>query len=117
MNHDAVTCPLTIWTGDPKSDLYLKWWIVKYSGEACRRRVTPHLHARFFQRILGRQTTTITFVHRNRVWHNPDEGWTLYVDRRGPDFHVRTGMSAQEAWDAFVKFQDRVDAWFKANPA
>lgn len=112
MNHEAVTPPDNIWARDPGGDSYSnrfrEWWLRTYYGETDRRRVPGHLHMRFFQHILGKQTTTVTFVHRNRVWDDPEAGWTLYVDRRGPAFHVRTGMTSAEAWNAFEKFRVQV---------
>ena len=120
VNHETVTPPDNIWARDPHGDSYAdrfrEWWLRTYYREADRRGVPGHLHMRLFQRIFGKQATTITFVHRNRVWDDPEAGWTLYVDRRGPTFHVQNKMNSQDAWDAFVKFRDLVDAWFKANP-
>jgi hypothetical protein len=117
VDHESVVKPEVIWARDPHGGAYLdpftEWWLRSYYREADRRRVPGHLHMRFFQHLLGPQTTTVTFVHRNRVWHEPEEGWTLYVDRRGPAFHVRLGMTSQDAWDAFKRFRDRVDARIK----
>lgn len=120
MDHDAVDRPENIWSraGDPRTQQSYDWWIRVYYAESHRRKVGPRTHYRFFQDILGRQTTTVTFTHRNWVWARPDEGWVLYVDRRGPAFHVaRRGMHADEAWAAFERFRERVEAWFRENPA
>lgn len=65
---------------------------------------------RFFKHVLGRQDICVVFRHRNWVWHRPNEGWTLYVDRRGPVLHVRLGMTQDEAWEAFEKFRGHVEA-------
>lgn len=114
VDHERVDRPENIWAragveGDDYFDRYRAWWMRVYQAEVSKRRVLPHVQMRLFQRFFGPQTTTVTFTHRNRVWHQPDEGWTLYVDRRGPAFHVRRGMTAGEAWDAFEKFRLRFE--------
>ena len=117
LDHDKVDRPENVWAGDD-GGLYLKgywdWW-KSYYQRAHALNVGPRLHAKFFKTVLGRQTTTVLFRHRNWVWACPEEGWILYVDRRGPAFHVHQGVDANHAWVAFGKFRDRVDAWFDAN--
>ena len=117
LNHDAVTSPENIWARDPHgdsySDRYRTWWLHTYYGEANQRGLGSK---DLIRRIFGRQTMTVTFMYRNWVWHDPDAGWTLYVDLRGASFYVQNKMNAQDAWDAFVKFRDQVDTWLKENP-
>lgn len=117
VDHELLDRPENCWqTGDYIERCY-HWWTHTYYPEAYKRGVVDtYPHNRLWQRILGPQDTTVVFRHRNWVWHRPEEGWTLYVDRRGPAFHVRFGMSAEEAWEAFTRFREQVDAWFAENP-
>jgi len=116
VDHDNVKRPENLWALGTLPYLadYYKWWR-EYYQKAHALGVGPRLHARFFQKILGPQTTTVVFVHRNWVWDQPDEKWTLYVDRRGPAFHVNKYLSAAECWEAFLRFRVKVDKYL-ANP-
>jgi hypothetical protein len=103
---------------------YLDWMLANFSRvfewdvvQTGRRDATRTRSIRFYRAALGRQDTCIVFRHRNWVWHRPDAGWTLYVDRRGPALHVRRGMSPSEAWDAFVDFRNQIDAYFESEAA
>lgn len=115
IDHEAVERPENIWAvyegGATYHRWFIEWWACTYYRRAHDLGVRPGKHMRHFQRILGRQTTTVVFVCRNWVWDRPDEGWTLYVDRRGPAFGVRRGMTGAEAWEAFRKFKARVERW------
>lgn len=115
IDHEAVERPENIWARDPRWSTYHRWFIEWWTGTYYVRThalgVNPRKHMRHMQRVLGRQTTTVTFFHRNWVWDRPDEGWTLYVDRRGPALCVRQGMTGEEAWEAFRKFKARVERW------
>ena len=111
-DHSSVDRPENIWSHDPAGfhdywDAFHEWWMNWYRKrwEAGDKRPSY----RYFQDLLGRQTSTVVLRHRCRFWHRPKEGWTLYVDKRGPAFHVRVGMTPQEAWDAFQKFKVHVD--------
>ena len=84
-------------------------WDVKTTG----RKDLAHTRAiRFYKEVFGRQDTCVVFRHRSWVWHRPNAGWTLYVDRRGPALHVSTA-STEKAWAAFQDFHSKVDAFFK----
>jgi len=72
---------------------------------------------KIFQDVLGRQQTTVTFRHRNRVWQNLAEGWTLYVDKRGPALHVPNTATEEQAWAAFEAFRARLEAWVAGRGA
>ena len=99
---------------------YVKWcldfferqyrWDVKVTGrkDAIRTR-----SIRFFKAVLGRQDTTITFRYRNWVWHRPNEGWTLYVDRRGMALQVPLMATPEQAWEAFQKFRSHINTYFE----
>jgi hypothetical protein len=107
IDHSKVDRPENIWGESPDYPRYgnpfYKWWTDLYRGRWERGDKRPSYE--FFQSILGFQNTTVMFTYRCRVWHRPDEGWTLYVDKRGPHFHVRAGMTPEEAWEAFEKFK------------
>lgn len=115
--HDGVDCPENIWANSEQFhhywDRYSKWWQSYYRrahGEGLGTR-----SVKAFKAILGDQDTTVVFRHRNWVWHNEEEGWTLYVNKRGPAFHVHRGMTSEEAWEAFMKFRAHVDEFFAAR--
>lgn len=100
------------WTMDNFSRVFE--WDVAQTG----RRDLAHTRAiRFYKVALGRQDTCATFRHRCWIWHRPEPGWTLYVDRRGPALHVRRGMTPQEAWTAFEDFRRQIDAYFESETA
>ena len=66
-------------------------------------------YIRFFKDKLGRQDTCVVFRHRNWVWTDPEAGWTLYVDKRGPALHVHRDLTPDKAWEAICAFADRID--------
>lgn len=113
-HHEQVDRPENIWANSENFHehwtRFHEWWQSYYRRahefEPGKRSVD------LFKLILGSQTTTVTFRHRNWVWVNIEEGWTLYVSKRGPAFHVNCTMTPQEAADAFAKFTARVDAFF-----
>jgi len=88
-------------------------WDVRTTGH--RDRATSRA-IRFYKTALGRQDICVVFRHRNWVWHRPDEGWTIYVDRRGPSLHVAQGATPEEAYDAFKRFSQHVDKFFELRP-
>ena len=95
------------------SDAYLNWWTGTHHaafiwalGATGKRQPASVL---FYKEALGRQDTTIVFLYRCYVWHRPEEGWTLYVDKRGPKLHVTRGMSLTEAWEAFQRFAEHIN--------
>lgn len=112
IDHDALVRPEVTWSNHRLFE-FSKWWVTVYRDEVSRRGLT---NTQLFRHILGRQAETIMFRHRNWVWQNVDEGWVLYVHKRGPQICVATGMTADESWATFEKFRDRVDTWFKDNP-
>lgn len=102
--------PENIWSGNGNFGAYLAgflaWWTDfhrlawEQTGGASSVEV--------FKEILGPQTATVVLRHRNWVWVRPEEGWALYVSKRGPAFHVRTSATPDEAWKAFEHFKNRV---------
>lgn len=117
---EGITRPENIWSHARRDDLddqFHRWWSKVFYRNCDLHRVKGHLHPRLFQRVLGRQDTTVIYRHRCYVWERPDEGWFLYVDRRGPQLCVRGDAGVEDAWNAFQAFRTRVDAWFAANPA
>jgi hypothetical protein len=111
-DHSSVDCPENIWANTPDFhhywDPYSQWWTDWLHNRWLAGDKRPSY--KMFQDILGRQTLTVVLRYRCRVWDRPEEGWTLYVDKRGPRLHVRQGMTPREAWDAFQKFKAHVDA-------
>src|SRR5689334_8167746 len=80
----------------------------------------PRNTMRFFQSILGQQTTTKVFLHRNWIWDHSADGWVLFVDRRGAALHILTTApgrqpSAKAAWEAFLSFRAAVESGISAT--
>lgn len=59
--------------------------------------------------ILGQQDRTVVLRHRCWVWERPRQHWALYVDKRGPAFHVKRGCTPDQAREAFSKFRKIVE--------
>jgi hypothetical protein len=112
----AVTRPENIWLREEKHKVlwmrHSRWWLELHQRlwEDGKKRANTV----FFKKVFGRQDTTAVFRHRNWVWHRPKEGWTLYVDKRGPAFHVPMAASAEEAWDAWGRFKTAIETYLEA---
>lgn len=117
IRHDEWDRPENIWGNSEDFHrywyLYVEWWRSYYQRAHDRGMGTKSVA--MFKAILGRQDTTVMFRHLCWVWSRPDEGWTLYVDKRGPAFHVPQGSTPEEASEAFRKFQQHVDEFFARN--
>ena len=115
LDHDQITRPENIWAQgskleDPYRD-FARWWLklsVRLWEDGRRKPNTV-----FFKKVFGRQDQVIMFRHRNWVWHRPEAGWTLYVDKRGPAFHVALGSTETEAWAAWEDFKVQVNAYLE----
>lgn len=114
INHEEWDRPTNIWREEIQP--FIDWWSDVYYEEAYKRKIPPRQHKKFFQKILGKQTTVVQFRYRCWMWHRQEEGWALYVDKRGPAFHVRSGVSPDEAWQAFLSFKAEVEGWINLHP-
>jgi hypothetical protein len=110
IDHNDWDRPENIWSADRSCGTYYggftSWWVGFHRD--VWRLFGCNADVAFFKRLLGPQTTTATFSHRNWIWHRPDEDWLLYVSRRGPVLEVHRDLDADGAWRAFERFRDRV---------
>lgn len=112
IDHDSMIRPECEWSQERVLE-WSKWWHSYYQRAHARGLGTNS--AKAFKEILGRQTLTVTFRHRNWVWNNEDESWCLYVSKCGSTFHTplvigRHTLTPDETWEAWQRFTARVDA-------
>lgn len=105
IDHEAWTRIENVVTGERLQRVF-NWWFELHHRlwKAGDRRPSYQI----FQDLLGQQQTTVVFLHRNRVWTCPEEGWTLYVDKRGPALHVPCSATEEQAWAAFLAFSNHM---------
>ena len=101
--------PENIWSADRNSGTYIGGFLAWWSN--FHRDVWEQVGAvsgvALWKEILGPQTATVVLRNRNWVWVRPEEGWALYVSKRGPAFHVRHDATPDEAWKSFEHFKNR----------
>jgi len=113
----AAVPPVSMWIneGSKESDNffneYSKWWMTFYKTIHDRKVKSKDV----IRAALGESNYTVTYSHRNDVWRMNEEGWVLFVDVRGPAFHVTKHMTCEEAFAAFQRFAKRIDMWLSAN--
>ena len=107
LEHELVDRMENILQRHPRWREWYEWWMGfhRQRWEAGDKDSS----VKFFKACFGRQSTTVVFRHRNWVWHRPTEGWTLYVDKRGPALCCHRDCTPEEAWAAFERFRTSVD--------
>jgi len=103
--------PENIWSPDGNAGAYLggftSWWVNFHRKVWEQEGVKTSVE--IFKGLLGPQTATVDLQYRNWVWVRPENGWCLYVDKRGPAFHVRKDATPDEAWVSFERFKNRIE--------
>ena len=99
--------PENIWTMRDTLEMY-QWWNDFY------KEVHTHMPSVLrsvdrVKQILGEHDRVVVLRHRCWVWERPRQRWCLYVDKRGPAFHVKRGCTPEQAREAFSKFKKIVE--------
>lgn len=105
--HHARAKPCSI-CGDSRGSEYGAWHRRMYDAIHKAHPYPVQSSIRFFKDKLGRQNTCVVFRHRNWVWTDPEAGWTLYADVRGPALHVHQDLTPEKAWEAVCAFAERI---------
>ena len=99
----------------PREDdlAFRDWMRTVFYGGARKHGYKAGQSAKYVKAVLGPQDTTIIFRHRNWVWCRPEEGWMLYVDKRGPALHTWNTFSIAKIPAVIKAFENTFEAGLK----